>query len=254
MEAAKVLRRSIEISMTDGTEGSVQAMPLVNYARAMFDLGKLDQAQEYAQRGLAKAKQTGDETPVREGLLLLAGIYREKGNLDRSRRFVSEAVLRFEHTLPRRHRLFAGLSLQRALNAEAGGDVATAWKYSNEAVSILEDSAKLRGAHTLPPFLIRRSDIALQLGRPDAAQNDAERAIGILRDGDKAEGPSGTFGRAYLALGRALEARGKRAEARTAFQAAAEHLRSAFGPDYPDTRLAYERSNAEDFGIRMARR
>jgi tetratricopeptide (TPR) repeat protein len=253
-EAAIVLRRSIEISMTDETDGSVQPMPLVNYARALFDLHKLGQAQQHAERGLAKAKQAGDEVPLREGLLLLAGIYRAQGDLGRAERIVSEAALRFEHSLPPRHGIFAGLALQRALNAEAAGDVGGAWKYSNEAVSIAEESAKLRRAHRLPQFLIYRSRIALQLGRLEIAQTDAARAIRILRDGDKTEAPSGNFGRAYLALGRALKARGKQTEARTAFRTSAEHLRNALGPDHPDTWSAYERSNADTDSVRVARR
>jgi len=253
-EAATVLWRSIEISMIDETDGSVQPMPLVNYARALFDLRKLSQAQMYAERGLAKAKQSGDEAPIREGFLLLAAIYRARGDLDRAERTVSEAALRFEHSLPPRHGIFAGLALQRALNAEAAGDLSGAWKYSSEAVSIAEESAKLRGAHRLPHFLTCRSSIALQLGRLETARADAARAIRILREGDKAETSSGNFGRAYLALGRALKAQGKQTEARVAFQTSAEHLRKAFGPDHPDTTIAYELGNAETDTVRVARR
>jgi serine/threonine protein kinase len=254
MEAATVLRRSIVISMTDETDGSVPPMPLVNYSRALFDLRKLGAAQEYAERGLAKAKQAGDEAPVREGLLLLAGIYRAQGDLDRAERIVSEAALRFEHRLPPRHGIFAGLARQRALNAEAAGDLGGAWKYSNEAVSIAEESAKIRGAHRLTQFLICRSGIALQLGRLETAQADAARAIGILRDGDKAEASSGNFGRAYLALGRVLKAQGKQTEARAAFRTSAEHLRNAFGPNHPDTWSAHELANADPDSVRVARR
>jgi eukaryotic-like serine/threonine-protein kinase len=240
-DAARVLRRSIDISMTSGTEESVQAMPLVNYARAAFDLSQFDEAQEYAERGVAKAQQAGDEVPVREGLLLLAGIYRAKGDLDRAGVAVSEAAARFDRSLPAGHGLFAGLALQRALNARAAGDLPAAWNFSNQAVSIVEASIRTRGAHRLPSFLMYRSDIALQLGHPDDAQADAARAISILRNGGEA--PSGNFGRAYLTLGRALEGQGKQVEARAAFRNAAEHLRNAFGPDHPDSRSAYEQAN-----------
>jgi tetratricopeptide (TPR) repeat protein len=254
MEAARVFRRSIEISMTDETGGGVQAMPLVNYARALFELDKPGQAQEYAERGLAKAKQTGDEGAVREGLLVLAGIYRAKGDLDRAESIVSQAALRFEHSLPARHRLFAVLALQKALNAEAAGDVGAAWNHLNEAMSIAEASVRVRGAHMLTPFLICRSGIALQLGRREAAQTDAARAIGILRDIDETEAPSGYLGRAYLALGRALDALGKQTDACAAFRISAEHLRNTFGPDHPDTRSAYERCNTDIDQVRLARR
>jgi tetratricopeptide (TPR) repeat protein len=204
--------------------------------------------------GTEGAKQVGDEAPVREGLLLLAGIYRAQRDLDRAGRIVSEAARRFERTLPPRHGMFAGLAQQRALNAEAAGDLGGAWKHSNEAVSVAEESAKLRGAHRLSQFLICRSGIALQLGRLETAQADATRAIRILRDSDKPEASSGNFGRAYLALGRALKGQGKQNEARAAFRTSAEHLRNAFGPDHPDTWSAYELGNADTDRGRVTRR
>jgi eukaryotic-like serine/threonine-protein kinase len=243
LDAAKVLRQSIDISMTSGTEESVQAMPLVNYARALFDLSRLAEARDYAERGLAKARKAGDEVPLREGLLLLAGIYRGQGDLDGAERALSEATVRFERSLPPAHGAFAGLALQRALNAQAAGDLLSASNFSNQAVAITEASIKVRGAHRLLRFLLYRSDIALQLGRLDDAQKDAERAISILRDNDELQSPSGNAGSAYLRLGHALQAQGKLIGARAAFRTAAAHLRTAFGPDHPDTRSAEERSN-----------
>jgi tetratricopeptide (TPR) repeat protein/tRNA A-37 threonylcarbamoyl transferase component Bud32 len=254
LEAAGVLRRSIEISMTDKTDASVQAMPLVNYACALFDLRKVGDAQRYAEKGLAKAKQAGDEMPVRKALLLLPAIYRAEGDLERAGKIVSEAALRLHDALPPRHGMFADLALQRALNAEAAGQLGDAWKYSNEAVSIAEEAATQGAVYRLWRFLICRSGIALQLGRLDTAQADAARAIGILRDGDKAESSSGKFARAYLALGRALKQQGKRTDARAAFRSSAEHFRIAFGPDHPDTLSAYELGGADADRVRVARR
>ena len=75
--------------------------------------------------------------------------------------------------------------------------------------------------------------------------DEEARAIRILRDSDKPEASSGNFGRAYLALGRALKGQGKQTEARAAFRTSAEHLRNAFGPDHPDTWSAYELGNAD---------
>ncbi|HEY1338032.1 MAG TPA: serine/threonine-protein kinase, partial [Bryobacteraceae bacterium] len=225
LEAERVLRRSIDISMASGTEEAVQAMPLVNYARTLFELGKLDQAGDYAARGLAKAREAGDQVPIREGLLLLAAIYRGKGNLDRAAGVVSQAAVYFNRNVPPGHSLFAGLARQRALNAAAAGDLRAALSFANEAVTIAEASIKIRGAYKLPPFLVCRSEIELQLGRVDEAQTDAARALSILKDGGEA--PSGNLGRAYFALGRALDAEGKHTEARTAFRSAAEHLSHA---------------------------
>jgi tetratricopeptide (TPR) repeat protein len=221
-------------------------MPLVNYARALLDLGKLDQAGDYAERGLAKAQQAGDEVPIREGLLLLAAIYRDKGDLDRAARTVSEAAARFDRSLPPGHGIFAGLARQRALNAKAAGDLPAALSFSNQAVAIAEAASNSRGLHRLPPFLICRSEVELQLGRVDDAQTDAARAVSILRDAGDSEAPSINFGRAYLTLGRALQAQGKHADARAAFRSAAEHLRNTLGSDHPDTRSAQEQANGHD--------
>jgi tetratricopeptide (TPR) repeat protein len=244
LEAERVLRRSIDISMANGTEEAVQAMPLVNYARALYELSKLDQAADYAERGLAKAQATGDQVPTREGLLLLAAIYREQGNQERAARVVSEAAEYFKRSLPASHSLFAGLAWQRALNAKAAGDLTAALRSSNEAIAILEKSINISAAR-LPPLLMCRSEIALELGRVDDAQSDAARALSILKDADRSETPSGNVGRAYLTLGRALETQGKHAEARDAFRSAAEHLRRALGSDHPDTRRAQEQANRD---------
>jgi hypothetical protein len=93
------------------TKESLRAMPLVNRGRAMFQLYKLDCPSSGVRRkGLAKAKQTCDEVPLREGLLLVAGIYRGRGTLT-GLAASSQKRASFEHTLPRRHRLFAGLAV-----------------------------------------------------------------------------------------------------------------------------------------------
>jgi tetratricopeptide (TPR) repeat protein len=238
LDAARVLRKSIEISMTGTTQESVQAMPLVNYARALFDAGKLDEAADYAERGLAKAKQSGDEVPIREALLLMAGVYRGKGDLNHAVRMVTEAGTRFDRSLPAGHGAFAGLALQRALNAQAAGDLAAALDFSNQAVAIAEAAIKVRGAHRLTGFLLNRSDVELQLGRAGDAYADASRVISILREAGQLEAASSNLGRAYEKLGRALQAEGKPTEARAAFRSAADHLGKALGPDHPDTRKA----------------
>ena len=67
---------------------------------------------------------------------------------------------------------------------------------------------------------------------------DAARALALVQ----ASIEPGTFsehaGRAYLAMGRALQAQGKSRDARSNFLAAAQHLESALGPDHPESRAA----------------
>jgi hypothetical protein len=181
-------------------------------------------------------------TLQRHQILLLAGIHRAQGDIGRASVMLSAAAARFQRTLPPGHGAFAGLALQRALNARAAGDLSTALRLSNEAVAIAEASSNIRSAYRLPQYLICRSDVALQLGRTDDAHNDAVRAISVLRSAHHSEAASASFGRAYWMLGRTLQAQNKQVEAAAAFRSASEHLRNALGPDHPDTRSALEQA------------
>ena len=96
----------------------------------------------------------------------------------------------------------------------------------------------------MPIILMNRSNVERQLGHPDEAAADASRALSLLQ----ADAQPGTFssnmGHAYLIWGRALQAQGKREEARTACRSAAEHLQNTVGPDHPDTRAARQLAEA----------
>jgi tetratricopeptide (TPR) repeat protein len=92
---------------------------------------------------------------------------------------------------------------------------------------------------------MRRCTVELEAGRPSQAAADVLRALKQLQ----AASPPGTFssniGRAYLNLGRALQAQGKSEEARAAFRSAAENLQNTLGPDHPDTRSARQLAESE---------
>jgi serine/threonine protein kinase/Tfp pilus assembly protein PilF len=240
LDAEKVLRHSILVSQADSTEQAVQSMPLVNYARALYGLGRLDEAADYAERGYAKAQQGGDEQAAGQALLLRTSIYRGKGDLERAARMLSEVEPRLKRTLPKGHIAFASLASERALNAQAEGDLRTALNFSNQAVTIVEALIKAGGlgGDRLPVLLTRRADVELQLNRPGDAAVDARRAVDILQKNSEPGSFSAAFGRAHLALGRALLAQQKPDQARAEFRSAAEHLDSALGPDVPDAREA----------------
>jgi tetratricopeptide (TPR) repeat protein len=231
LEAEKVFRRVIEISRTDNTDETVQPMPLVNYARVLRELGRLDEARRYAEQGSAKAQQTGDEPAFDQSLLLRAAIYRDQQDLRRSAQMLSEVEPRLRRTLPAGHIGFATLASEHALNAEAEGDLPLALRFSNQAVAIVETLAKAgrQGSDRLPLVLTRRSEVELRLGRVQHAAADATRAVALA----KAMAEPGTFsttaGRAYFVLGRALQAQQRTSEARAAFRSAAENLEHALG-------------------------
>jgi len=240
LEAESVFRRAIAISSTGNNEEGVSPMLLVNNARALRDLGRLDEAASQSERGYARAQQAGDQTVVNQSLLLRSSIYRMRGNPTRAAEMLSEAETRLRRILPAGHIAFAALALQRALIAQSRGELQQALALANEAVAGAEASIKAgrQGSDFLPAMLVSRADIQLQLHQPDAAAADAARALTILQQFAQPGVFTAQLGGAYLAQGRALQIQGHPDQAGAAFRTAAKHLERALGPDHPDTRLA----------------
>ena len=239
-EAERLFRRAIAISNSGENEESVSPMLLINNARALRDLGRLEEAAAQAERGYARAEQQGDQMIVTQSLLLRSTIYRMLGNLARASETLSEAEIQCRRSRGGASILFASITSERGLIAQAGGDLEKALALTNEAASLTEASAKAgrQGSEFVPRLLVRRSDIQLALHRPRDAAADAARALTILQQSAQPGTFSSYLGSAHLALGRALQTQGKHDDARAAFRAAAEHFENALGPDHPDTRRA----------------
>ena len=252
LDAERVLRRAVAIGQGNQAEAGVPSWVLVYYALALMDLGRLDEAAAYGERAYAKAQTVGYTFIGLAGMLRTrAAIYCTQGDLERATQMLSEVEPTLRRNLPPGHFEFAWLASERALIAQARGDAQTALDLATQAVAIMEASSLqqevrsrggLDGLHTL---LTSRSEIELQLGRKDEAAGDARRALKILLDATQPGMFSTHLGRAYLALGRALQAQGKREEARTAFRSAVEQMQSAFGPDHKETLAARQLAEPE---------
>jgi serine/threonine-protein kinase len=240
LEAEGIFRRAIEISRADQTDETVSPMLLLNHGRVLRDLGRLDEAAGSAERAYAKARRAGDQVVINQSLLERARIYRDQRDLARAEAMLAEVEPRLRRNLPAGHIAFASLASERALIAQAAGDLGAALRLASQAMDIAEASVKAgrQGADFLPTLLLRRSDLKLQLRRPDEAAADATRGLSLLQTAAQPGTFSSTLGRAYLTLGRALQAQGKPEEARAALRSAVQHLQSALGPDHPDTRAA----------------
>jgi len=247
LEAESVFRRAIEIGRADKTEDAVSPMVLTNYARTLRDLGRLDEAADYAERGYTKAQKEGGAVVMNQSLLLRAWIYCDQHDLARAAAMLAEVEPRLRRSLPPGHYAFASLASLQSLLALARGDPRTALQLADQAVAIDEAAIKRggQGAPILPLLLVRRSTVELEAPRPDDAAADAARALSLLQATSQPGTFSSNLGRAYLTLARALQAQGKAAEARTAAQSAAEHLQNALGPDHPETRSARQLTDLE---------
>lgn len=242
LEAEKLYRRAIDISRTSHSEEAVLPAVLYEYAGALREIRRLAEARSYAERVLAKAQQVDNQIIVAQATLLLGRIYADEHDFARAATNFSEVELRMRKLLPPGHYAFAALAADKATVAEGQGDLAKAAQLADEAVAIGEATIKAgqEGAVWLPTFLTRRSTIQLEAGHTDQAVTDASRALSLLTPVSETGTSSQRLGRAYLALGRALQFQGKTDEAQAAFRSAAEQLEPTLGPDHPDTRAAQQ--------------
>lgn len=240
LDAEPIFRRAIEISRVGDSEAAVSPMLLVNYARVLRGLGRLEAAADYADRGYARAREADAQIVVYQSLLLRSWIYLDRLELGRAAAVLEEVEPILKRRFQPGHVAFAALASYRSRLAQEHGDLETAQRLANEVVSVVEVLRErgAQGGENLPLMLLRRSSVELAAGDPGAAAADAARALTLWQE----TAPPGMFlstvGRGYLALGRALAAQGKRDEARAASRSAVEHLRSAVGPDHPDTLAA----------------
>ena len=68
LEAERLFRRAIDISRAGQTEETVSPILLNNYAKTLYQLGRLEEAADYAGRAYAKAQQTGDQMVIYQSL------------------------------------------------------------------------------------------------------------------------------------------------------------------------------------------
>jgi len=242
LEAEKIFHRALELSRDNHGDDAVDPLLLLNYARVLRELARTAEARDSAERALKSASQAGDQVTVNQALLELARIYRQAGEYSRSNAMLDQVEPRLRKNLPPGHYAFSSLASERELTALAAGDLPRASRFSGQAMEMLQASIKNRkqGVQFLPTLLGRQSKLELRLGQADQAAADAAKQLTMVESGFDPGQYSSNLGYAYLNVGMALQAQGKRDEARAAFRSAATHLENALGPDHPDTRNAIQ--------------
>jgi len=242
LDAERVFRRAIAIGKSDEKdENAVSPMLLLNYGRALGDLGRYDEARDYVRRAAAGARRSGLRVVQLQSLVVGAGIERATGNPGAAAAAIGELEPMLRAVYPPGHAGFASLISQQAMNAQAAGDLHTALKLSDQAVSMLEASiaAGKEGGDFLPFVLQRRAEVHLQNPHspPAKAEADARRSLELLSRADSKPGRPPLFstvtGKSYLLLARALRAR--KQPSHEAYRGAWEHYHNAAGPQHPQT-------------------
>ena len=246
-EAERVLHRAIEIRTATGNLDN--PILLNGYAEVLRQLGRLSEAASYAERGYAKAQGIKDKLIAEQSLEKLEQIYREQGDLKRASAMFAQVEPLIRRDWPAGDYQLTLLMSEQSLLAQAKGNLPGALQLADQALAT--DEAAINSGHVvgelliLPGLLVRRSGVELDAQQPERARADAERAVSLLL----AQNGPGTFsihtGRAYLALGRALQAQGKSDEARAAFRSAAEQLEHAGGANHPLAHTARQLAGLE---------
>src|SRR5262249_7276218 len=145
--------------------------------KTLRQLGRLKEAQDYAERAYDKAERVQHEVAINQSLLERARIYTAQHDLSRASAMLDKVEPRLRKSLPPGHYGFAVLASLRSQVAAAGGNRSSALSLADEAVSILETTIRSgnEGSYYLPVLLISRSNIEREAHRTEAAIGDASR-------------------------------------------------------------------------------
>jgi tetratricopeptide (TPR) repeat protein len=234
LEAESLYRRAVAISITEGSEKNVSPMLLNNLARSLRDLGRLREAADYADRAYAGAKETSNGTVVGQSLVIRASTYRLLGELDRAEKMIDEADALWKKSRSPAYSGFPSLASERAMVAQARGDLRTALLRTDEAMRLMEPIRE-QFPEQFARILGRRAKLELEMGRSKEAESDARAVLDVLTKVIEPGALSSIVGRNCVALGKALAAQGKIEAARAQFRAAVPHLSAALGADHPET-------------------
>jgi eukaryotic-like serine/threonine-protein kinase len=232
-DAEQPLRRALDILGNQEIPWNLQI-----YAGVLRELGRVNEAELYANRGYSAALKRGND---KQGslicLLELVRIYADQRNFPAAEARFSDADKLARSILPPGYYFFSIIASDRSRLSEAEGDLPSALAAADQAVALDEASGR-GGAPWLPVFLYRRAGIEVEAHQSEKAVADAQRALGLLQSSLGSDVFSMHIGLTCFHMGRAYQLQGKREQALTALRLAAEHLERTLGPDHPETRAA----------------
>ncbi len=235
VEAERLFRRVIAIRSADGTEDSLSSVLLHNMAGVLRELGRFDEAADYADRACAKARQSGEELGLAYALRMRADIAVERGERELAMRLIDDLEPKAK-AMPENYVVLSHLTAMRAQLLAASGDSAKAVAEANHAVALIEQgggSPEYRGLSYM-----MRARVNLMCRQPEAARIDAARALAVFGQSPGTETPSARLGRAMVLEAEALAAEGWNEEASALFASALPHLEPTLGRDHPLTQEA----------------
>lgn len=234
--AERLLRRAIEIGSADDTHATVSPQSLSNFGFALSDLGRLDEAKDYAGRAEDLARRRGDDVAFVQAAVLGIRVRIRLRELDEAARRLAAIAPKLEALYPAGHPFRAMLESTRGLLLQARGDLEPAEQAQDRALAMVESEPA--GLPYFPLILLRRAELRLERARPAEAKSDATQALDLLRASAEQGTRSHWIGKGELVLGRALAAGGERGAAKVTLLDALAHLEPTLGPGHADARAA----------------
>jgi len=237
------LDRGMAIIERRSPTGDATATWYANRAQTLRALGRYDEAMAGFERMQRLSRQ--DNNPSFE-VYALAGQAIVAVKLDRladARQRVRDAdgLLR-QASLPAEGAPALWLGIARAAVWQSEGRLTEA----DQALADVQAQYAKRQAKTgvVAEVGIARSEIALALGRNEAARKQAEQALAVAREGQGDLPHSFLTGRAWLALARSEHANGTLVPALDAIRSADAQLRATLGAAHPITQEAEQLARA----------
>ena len=243
LRSERLFRQAIEIE--GGRAGESEAKPalLNNLSRTLLDLGRLEEAESFAERARDGAARSGDNTTTIQSLLQLTILARLRGDLGTAGLRLAELDAAMRRLLGDDNIRFSQLTMESAALAAARGETERALAEADRAIDLAQAGAAQQPQY-LRRLLPRRSELRLAAGRAEAALADAERAVELELRRTEPGDRSSLLGSAHLARARALDALGRAEAARAAYRAAAEQFEPTLGAENPDLLEARRRADA----------
>jgi len=200
-------------------------------AQALMELGLLDQADAALNRSLAINRSMGNQTGEEVGEWRRIRWLRLAGKLDQAhaqlRKFAASRPLKYAAN----HPVFGLMALERALQAQAGGDDLAAALQFDQGIAQLNTSPGARMMRG--PALLRRAEFHLARHAFELARHDASEAAKVL---------DASLGQQTLSMhkGDLLTLQGKLqqqagADGHAEFVQALRHYEHCLGPDHAKT-------------------
>lgn len=246
LDAERIYQRALTITSNEESNGAAAPDLLFNFAALMRRLNKHDEAARYLAMARDKARDLDDNILADDVDLVRAEMLTDDGDFNKAIEVLDALALRLHHRYAPEHYVFAESASARSAIALARGDVSSARRFAQEAVSLDEASIRRIGqcAAYLPTLLIRQAQVDLSAGQPEAAASEARRALTLLHGEEDTGIPSSNVGRANLVLAQALQASGQQDQAQDASRKAYANLQTTVGLEHPDTRRAGELADA----------